>query len=110
MQPLTLQSPFAGWRDSTIAQIGVWEGLKSVCCFPLISRNRAIGVLVLGRLRDDAFSQADISFLSQVATQIALAVENALAYREIRELKEQLSKEKLYLEEEIRTEKNFAQI
>jgi formate hydrogenlyase transcriptional activator len=66
--------------------------------------------LVLGRLRDDAFSQADISFLSQVANQIALAVENALAYREIRELKEQLSKEKLYLEDEIRTEMNFAQI
>jgi formate hydrogenlyase transcriptional activator len=110
MNPLTLQSPFAGWLDSPIAQIAVREGLKSVCCLPLISRNRAIGVLVLGRLRDDAFSQADISFLSQVANQIALAVENALAYREIRELKEQLSKEKLYLEDEIRTEMNFAQI
>ncbi len=110
MKPLTLQSPFAAWLDSPIAQIAVREGLKSVCCLPLISRNRAIGVLVLGRLRDDAFSQADISFLSQVANQIALAVENALVYREIRELKEQLSKEKLYLEDEIRTEMNFSQI
>src|SRR5580693_4061613 len=110
MKPLTLQSPFAGWLDSPIAQIAVRVGLKSVRCLPLISRNRAIGVLVLGRLRDDAFSQADISFLSQIANQIALAVENALAYREIRELKEQLSKEKLYLEDEIRTEMNFAQI
>jgi formate hydrogenlyase transcriptional activator len=110
MKPLTLQSPFAAWLDSPIAQIAVREGLKSVCCLPLISRDRAIGVLVLGRLRDDAFSQADISFLGQVANQIALAVENALAYREIRELKEQLSKEKLYLEDEIRTEMNFAQI
>src|SRR5216684_5613210 len=110
MKPLTLQSPFAGWLDSPIAQIAVREGLKSVCCLPLISRNRAIGVLVLGRLRDDAFSQSDISFLSQIANQIALAVENALAYREIRELKEQLSKEKLYLEDEIRAEMNFAQI
>ena len=110
MKALTLQSPFAGWLDSPIAQIAVREGLKSVCCLPLISRYRAIGVLVLGRLRDDAFSQADISFLGQIANQIALAVENALAYREIRELKEQLSKEKLYLEAEIRTEMNFAQI
>src|SRR6202030_4204891 len=65
---------------------------------------------VLGRLRDDAFSHADIDFLSQVANQIALAVENVLAFREIRELKEQLSKEKLYLEDEIRTEMNFTQI
>jgi formate hydrogenlyase transcriptional activator len=110
MKPLTLQSPFTGWLNYPIVQIAVREGLKSVCCLPLISRNRAIGVLVLGRLRDDAFSEADISFLSQVANQIALAVENALAYREIRELKEQLSKEKLYLEDEIRTEMNFAQI
>jgi formate hydrogenlyase transcriptional activator len=110
MKPLTLQSPFTGWLSYPIVQIAVREGLKSVCCLPLISRNRAIGVLVLGRLRDDAFSQADISFLAQVANQIALAVENALAYREIRELKEQLSKEKLYLEDEIRAEMNFAQI
>jgi len=110
MKPLMLQSPFTGWLNYPIVQIAVREGLKSVCCLPLISRNRAIGVLVLGRLRDDAFSQADIEFLSQVANQFALAVENALAYREIRELKEQLSKEKLYLEDEIRTEMNFAQI
>jgi formate hydrogenlyase transcriptional activator len=110
MKPLTLQNPFADWLDSPIARIAMREGLKSVCCLPLISRNRAIGVLVLGRLRDDAFSQADLSFLNQVANQVALAVENALAYREIRELKEQLSKEKLYLEDELRAEMNFTQI
>src|SRR5258705_5897184 len=110
MKPLTLQSPFTGWLNYPIVQKAVCEGLKSFCFLPLISRNRPIGVLVLGRLRDDAFSQADISFLSQVANQIALAVENALVYREIRELKEQLSKEKLYLEDEIRTEMNFSQI
>jgi formate hydrogenlyase transcriptional activator len=110
MKPLTLQSPFTGWLNYPIVQKAVREGLTSFCFLPLISRNRAIGTLVLGRLRDDTFSQADISFLGQVANQIALAVENALAYREIRELKEQLSKEKLYLEDEIRTEMNFAQI
>jgi formate hydrogenlyase transcriptional activator len=110
MKALTLQSPFTGWLNYPIVQKAVREGLKSFCFLPLISRNRAIGTLVLARLRDDAFSQADIGFLGQVANQIALAVENALAYREIRELKEQLSKEKLYLEDEIRTEMNFAQI
>jgi formate hydrogenlyase transcriptional activator len=110
MKALTLQSPFTGWLIYPIVQAAVREGLKSFCFLPLISRNRAIGTLVLGRLRDDAFSQADIGFLGQIANQIALAVENALAFREIRELKEQLSKEKLYLEDEIRTEMNFAQI
>jgi formate hydrogenlyase transcriptional activator len=110
MKPMSLQSPFTGWLNYPIVQMAVREGLKSFCFLPLISRNRAIGVLVLGRLRDDAFSQVDIDFLTQVANQIALAVENALAYREIRELKDQLSKEKLYLEDEIRTEMNFTQI
>jgi len=110
MKPLTLQSPFTGWLHYPIVQIAVREGLKSFCFLPLISRNRAIGTLVFARLRDDAFSEADVDFLSQVANQIALAVENALAYRKIRELKEQLSKEKLYLEDEVRTEMNFAQI
>ncbi len=110
MTPLTLRSPFTGWLNYPIVQTAVREGLKSFCFLPLISRNRAIGTLVLARLRDDAFSQADISFLAQVANQVALAVDNALAFREIHELKEQLSKEKLYLEDEIRTEMNFAQI
>src|SRR6267142_4971374 len=87
MKPLALRSPFTGWLNYPIVQTAVREGLKSFCFLPLISRNRAIGTLVLARLRDDAFSQADISFLAQVATQIALAVENALAYCEIRELR-----------------------
>jgi formate hydrogenlyase transcriptional activator len=113
MNPLTLQSPFIGWVEEPVApivQIAVREGLKSFCFLPLISRNRAIGVLVLGRLRDDAFTQGDVHFLSQIASQVALAVENALAYSQIQELKEQLSKEKLYLEDELRSELNFAQI
>jgi formate hydrogenlyase transcriptional activator len=113
MNPLTLQSPFIGWVEEPVApivQIAVREGLKSFCFLPLISRNRAIGVLVLGRLRDDAFTEGDVHFLSQIASQVALAVENALAYSQIQELKEQLSKEKLYLEDELRSELNFAQI
>src|SRR6202030_2351328 len=110
MKPMTLQSPFTGWLHLPIVQMAARGGLKSFGFLPLMSRNRAIGTLVLARLRDDAFSQADIEFLSQIANQVALAVENALAFREIRELKEQLSKEKLYLEDEIRTEMNFAHI
>jgi formate hydrogenlyase transcriptional activator len=110
MKPLAIESPFTGWLHLPIVQIAIREGLKSFCFLPLISRNRALGVLAVGRCENNAFSQVDIDFLTQVANQIALAVENALAYREIHELKDQLSKEKLYLEDEIRTEMNFAQI
>jgi formate hydrogenlyase transcriptional activator len=51
-----------------------------------------------------------VELLTQVAQQIAIAVENGLAYREIADLKEKLRKEKLYLEEEIKTEYDFEDI
>ena len=109
MKPVTIQSPFSGWL-APIVQIAANEDLKSLCFLPLTSCKRALGTLNLGRLRDDAFSQSDIEFLTQVANQISPTVENALHYREIRALKDQLSNEKLYLEDEIRAELNFAQI
>ena len=73
---------------------------------PLTSRKGALGTLNLGRFRNEAFSRTDIQLRTQVAIQISLALENALAYQKIRELKGRLSNEKLYLEDEIRTELN----
>ena len=67
-----------------------------------------LGALNVGRTREDAFA-ADVELLNQVAQQIAIAVENGLAYREIAELKEKLNK-KLYLEDELRTNYNFEEI
>ncbi len=96
--------------ESEIAQRLLAVGVKSFCCIPLLSHNRVLGTLNLGGRREDAFTQEDVELLSQVAQQIAIAVENGLAYQEIAELKEKLSKEKLYLEEEIRTEYNFEEI
>src|SRR6202034_861091 len=58
----------------------------------------------------NAFTQPDVDFLSQIAGQIAIAVDNALAYRQISELKDQLTQEKLYLENELRSEMNFEDI
>src|SRR2546427_86307 len=60
--------------------------------------------------RIDAFSLQDVELLQQVAAQIAIAVENALAFKEIEALKNKLAEEKLYLEEEIRSEFNFEEI
>lgn len=86
------------------------EGVRSVCCLPLITPSRILGTLNLASLCDGNFTQNDAELLSQVASQIAIALENALAYREIEELKNKLVKEKLYLEEEIRTEYHFEEI
>lgn len=83
------------------------EGLKSGCFLPLVSRDRTLGVLALSRFAEGGFTRDEIEFLEQVARQIAIAVENALAYGEIAALKEKLSQEKLYLEDEIRGEFDF---
>jgi formate hydrogenlyase transcriptional activator len=86
------------------------EGFQSHCLLPLISRTRSLGVLGLGRVPEQAFSQDEVDFLARVASQVALAVDNALAYGEIAALKDQLAHEKLYLEEEIRSELSFEDI
>ena len=86
------------------------EGFHTLCLLPLTSRERVLGILGLGRMRDEPFTNEEVDFLQQVAGQVALAVENALAYGEIRELKDQLAQENLYLEDEIRSEMNFAEI
>jgi formate hydrogenlyase transcriptional activator len=91
-----------GMKDTSQAEVG------TVCILPLISRGRVLGTFGVVKYQDNAFT-GDIEFLSQIANQVAIAVENACAFGKIRELKEQLSKEKLYLEDEIRSEMNFAQ-
>ena len=88
----------------------VAQGLRAGCILPLVSRDRAIGTLNVGARRETSFTPDDVDLLTQVANQIATAVENALAFSEIEDLKEQLAQEKLYLEDEIRTEHNFEEI
>jgi len=83
------------------------EGIESGLALPLISRNRTLGVLTLGSRVESSFSLEDVDFLVRAAGQVAIAVENALAYGEIAELKDRLAQEKLYLEDEIRGEVDF---
>jgi formate hydrogenlyase transcriptional activator len=61
-------------------------------------------------LQENAFTEDDVAFLSKVASQVAIAVENALAYAQIADLRDKLAQEKLYLEDEIRSELNFEEI
>jgi formate hydrogenlyase transcriptional activator len=96
--------------SSHIAQKLLERGVKSFCSLPLLSHNRTMGALNVGRRKDDGFGSEDVELLRQVAQQIAIAVENALAYKQIAELKDKLTEEKLYLQEEIQTEYNFQEI
>src|SRR6266568_5342665 len=107
--------PWLG-NASDVLQLGlkdepaIPEGLKTGCFVPLVSRNRVLGLLGLGRREENAFSQADIGFLTQVATQIAIAVENALDYEQMTEARDRLAEQTFYLENEIRLEHNFEEI
>ncbi len=85
-------------------------GINSSCYLPLTTARRRLGVLTFACKQAHAFDAADMDFLQQVANQVAVAVENALAFDEIEQLKEKLEREKVYLEDEIRTESNFEQI
>ena len=86
------------------------EGAKSMCVVPLVNRGRALGILAIVRTTERPFAADEVEFLSQVAGPIAIAIDNALAYEEISRLKNKLAEEKLYLEEEIRSEMGFEQI
>ena len=85
-------------------------GLKSGCSVPLVSHEKALGVLSLGSMRERAFTEDDVELLDQVGKQVAIAVENALAYREISALQARLQDENVYLQEEIRQQHNFEEI
>jgi formate hydrogenlyase transcriptional activator len=86
------------------------EGVQTICCVPLITHGRTFGTLNLASRREDAFPAQDVELLQQVAAQIAIALENALAFKQIDALRDTLAEEKLYLEEEIRSEFNFEEI
>jgi formate hydrogenlyase transcriptional activator len=104
---------------SRLAELGRWPrllervqpyGVQSYCWLPLTTARRRWGALVFTCKQPSAYDTADRDFLRQVANQVAVAVENALAFQEIEALKDKLAKENAYLEEEVRTEYNFGEI
>jgi len=96
--------------DSEVARTLLAEGIQSMCSVPLIVHDRRLGTLSIGRLGGEPFTDCDAELLASVASQVAFSVENALAFQEIAELKDKLTAEKVYLEDEIRTEYNFEEI
>lgn len=102
-----LAPPRANTKDCAT----VTDGHQKTSCFiPLVSRNRSVGLLAFARFGESTFDRSEVEFLSKVAGQVAIAVENAYAYRQIEDLKNQLAQEKLYLEDEIRSELHFEEM
>jgi formate hydrogenlyase transcriptional activator len=94
--------------ESTADPLAIAEGHRSNCHLPLISRERVLGVQSLGSIGENAFPEDDAALPGQVApTRSRLRLPMHSLTRQIRELKDQLSQEKVYLEDEIRTEIDF---
>ena len=95
---------------SGTTEIALAEGIKARCLIPLVNRGRVLGILGTSRTTETSFAPEDVDFLSRASGQIAIAIENALAYQEISKLKDKLAQEKLYLEDEIRADSGFERI
>jgi formate hydrogenlyase transcriptional activator len=90
-----------------IASTLIAEGIRSACWLPLSRGEKCLGVLCVGHRTANAIDAGDLPFLSRVVNQIAIAVENALAFEEIRRLKDRLAEERNYLQSELTANYNF---
>ena len=109
-QPVFMTRGDVEQLDSDIARRFLAEGLQSTCILPLISRGRPLGTLAVASLHEEIFPQKDGDLLQHVANQIAIAVENALAFGQVVDRADRLTEEKIYLQDEIRAEYNFEEI
>jgi formate hydrogenlyase transcriptional activator len=101
-------------QDSGFSQRGVGHltalGMQSACYVPLIHRDKVVGAIAVASRKEGAFTQRETEMLVQVADQVAMAVSNAMVFRQIAELRDRLRQEKEYLEEEINVENRFEDI
>ena len=86
------------------------ESITSMAIAPMVTASGPLGLMAMGSRQPDNFGQEDLDLLSQISNQIALAVDNAIAYGRVTEARDRLEEERLYLESEIRSEYNFEDI
>ncbi len=86
------------------------ESLVSAVSVPLAGAEGPLGLLSMGSRKANAFSEAELDLLSQIGTQISLALDNALAYGRLRASHDDLEVQRLYLESEIHAEYNFEEM
>jgi len=86
------------------------ESISSMAITPLVTANGPLGVITMGSRQPNTLRQEDVDLLTQISTQIALVVDNAVAYGRVTDARDRLEEERLYLESEIRSEHNFEDI
>lgn len=109
-EPILVREVDEETRFTALMNLFKGYGVHSYCMVPLTTSQRRLGVLNFGSRKPGTYRDEDRRFLQLVAAQVAIAVDNALAYQEIQRLKNKLSREKHYLEDEIQSEINFKEI
>jgi formate hydrogenlyase transcriptional activator len=96
--------------DATTAPLWAPAGLEKICVLPLISRGQALGILAAGRCEGMAYTPDETDFLMQVSSQLAAAIQSAVLHVELQRLKRRFEEERVYPENEIRSELKFPEI
>src|SRR5882762_5895644 len=89
-QPLIIPFLDAETRFPAVAEMLKSRGVRSVCALPLTTVHRRLGGLAVGSIEADTYSNEEVSFLSLVANQVALAVDDALNFDASQHAKEAL--------------------
>jgi formate hydrogenlyase transcriptional activator len=110
-QPILIHETDSDGRFPRAIEIYRKHGMHSFYMVPLSTSQRQLGMISFGSRNSNNYSlEDDLRFIQLVAAQVAIAVDNALAYEEIEELRDRLSREKNYLEDEIRGDLQFEEI
>lgn len=109
-RPLILNHIREEGKPVEISQTLVTQGVQSACRIPLEAHDRVLGTLTLASRRENDFANEDVASLTQLAGQIAISLDNAMAFRQLTEMRDRLAEEKDYLEDEIRARFNFGEI
>ena len=96
--------------DAMTAPLWATAGLERICVLPLMSRGQALGILAAGRRHDMAYTADETDFLMQVSSQLAVAIQSAVLHGELQRLKRRFEEERVYPENEIRSELKFPEI
>jgi formate hydrogenlyase transcriptional activator len=86
------------------------EGMESLCAIPLLTGETCRGVLFCMAAAEGAYGELPRALLEKVAVAVAVALDDCLAHEEVRQLRDRLVAENVYLQEEIKTEYNFEEI
>jgi formate hydrogenlyase transcriptional activator len=103
-----VRGDIAAEQQYAVEHLNVVDGFHSQLVVPLVVRGASLGTLSVSSTAKSQYTTADALFLQEVANQVAMAIENMKAYEEISGLKARLERENVYLQEEIGTEHNFA--